>query len=357
MAAWKRHGGLEHFHDRLMQGMAERGYPRDFADRIYQQVLGFGSYGFPESHAASFALLTYVSCWLKCHQPAAFLAGLLNAQPMGFYAPAQLVNEARRAGVRLLPADVLHSDWDCTLERGAEGAPDVRLGLRMISKLPEAEAQRIVALRQADVACASLDDLAHRARLTRRALDALADAGALRGLAGHRHGARWAANGVQLLPGLLAGTAAGEKPVVLPAPAEGQEVLADYRSLGLTLGRHPLALLRARLAREHILAASELRGVADGQRVKVAGLVTHRQRPATASGVVFATLEDETGTANLIIWPRVMERQLEAVLGARLMLVEGELQSEQGVIHVIARDIRDCSGWLGGLRAPSRDFH
>ena len=364
MAAWKRHGGLEHFHDRLMQGMAERGYPQDFADRIYQQVLGFGSYGFPESHAASFALLTYVSCWLKCHEPAAYLAGLLNAQPMGFYAPAQLINEARRAGVRLRPADVLHSDWDCTLEPeqpvGAASAatvPAVRLGLRMISKLPKAEAQRIVELRKAGIAFADLNDLAHRARLTRRALDALADAGAVRGLAGHRHGARWAANGVQALPGLLAGAAPRENVIALPEPAEGQEILADYRSLGLTLGRHPLALLRERLTRKHILAASELRAIPSGRRVKVAGIVTHRQRPETASGVVFATLEDETGTANLIIWPKVMERQLEAVLGVNLMLVEGELQSEQGVIHVIASEIRDCSSWLGGLRAPSRDFH
>jgi error-prone DNA polymerase len=338
-------------------------------------VLGFGSYGFPESHAASFALLTYVSCWLKCHEPAAFLAGLLNSQPMGFYAPAQLVNEARRAGVQLLPADVLYSDWDCTLEpqchseRSEESTeeiprcarddtkPAVRLGLRMVSKLPEAEAQGIVELRKSGHRFADLDDLAHRAQLTRRALDALADAGALRGLAGHRHGARWAASGVEKLPGLLAGAAAREKPVALPEPAEGQEVLADYRSLGLTLGRHPLALLRGRLARGRVLAASELRNVPDGQRVKVAGLVTHRQRPETASGVVFATLEDETGTANLIIWPKVMERQRDAVLRASLMLVEGELQSEQGVIHVVARHIRDCSGWLGGLRAPSRDFH
>jgi error-prone DNA polymerase len=357
MAAWKRHGGLEHFHDRLMQGMAERGYPREFADRIYQQVLGFGSYGFPESHAASFALLTYVSCWLKCHHPAAFLAGLLNSQPMGFYAPAQLVNEARRAGVALRPADVLFSDWDCTLERDRVRGPVVRLGLRMISKLPEAEARRIVELRKTGVELAGLDDLAHRAGLTRRALNALADAGALRGIEGHRHAARWAATGVQPLPGLLAGAAAREEPPALPEPAEGQEILADYRSLGLTLGRHPLALLRERLARQRILAAADLRAVPAGARVKVAGIVTHRQRPETASGVVFATLEDETGTANLIIWPKVMERQLDAVLGASLMLVEGELQSEQGVIHVIARDIRDCSGWLGGLRAPSRDFH
>jgi error-prone DNA polymerase len=378
MAAWSRKGGLEHFHDRLMQGMAERGYSRDFADRIYQQVLGFGSYGFPESHAASFALLTYVSCWLKCHEPGAFLAGLLNAQPMGFYAPAQLVNEARRMGVKLRAVDVLHSDWDCTLERPChpeersdEGSPPseilrfaqddskpvVRLGLRMIAKLPEAEGRRIVELRHSGVAFADLNDLAHRAKLTRRALNALADAGALRGLAGHRHGARWAANGVQPLTGLLAGAAASEQPVALPEPAEGQEVVADYRSLGLTLGRHPLALLRGQLARQRILAADDLRHVPPGQRVKVAGLVTHRQRPETASGVVFATLEDETGIANLIIWPKVMERQLDAVLHASLMLVEGELQSEQGVIHVIARDIRDCSGWLGGLRAPSRDFH
>lgn len=233
----------------------------------------------------------------------------------------------------------------------------VRLGLRMIARLPEAEARRIVELRKSGVAFASLDDLAHRARLGKRALNALADAGALRGLAGHRHGARWAANGVERLPGLLAGAAASEKAVELPAPAEGQEIVADYRSLGLTLGRHPLALMRGRLTRQRILAAAELAGVPNGRRVKVAGLVTHRQRPETASGVVFATLEDETGIANLIIWPRVLERQRDAALHASLMLVEGEVQSEQGVIHVVARDIRDASGWLGGLRAPSRDFH
>ena len=235
--------------------------------------------------------------------------------------------------------------------------PVVRLGLRMVSKLPEAEAKRIVELRQAGQRFADLNDLAHRAQLTRRALNALADSGALRGVAGHRHGARWAANGVQRLDGVLAGAAASETPVPLPKPAEGQEIVADYRSLGLTLGRHPLALLRGRLARNRILAASDLRNVRNGEQVKVAGIVTHRQRPQTASGVVFATLEDETGTANLIIWPKVMEQQIDAVLGASLMLVEGELQSEQGVIHVIAREIRDCSGWLGGLRAPSRDFH
>jgi error-prone DNA polymerase len=356
MAAWKRKGGLEHFHARLIAGMRERGYTLEFAEQIFQQILGFGSYGFPQSHAASFALLTYSSCWLKCHEPAAFCAALLNSQPMGFYAPAQLVNDARRAGVRFRPADVACSDWDCTLEAGTDGAPEIRLGLNRVAGLPEAEGQRIVAARAA-AAFDSVQSLAERALLGRRALDALANAGALQSLAGNRHAARWSAAGVQRFDQLLSGASTAEPAIELPRPSEGQTVMADYRSLGLTLGRHPLALLRGRLERLSVVTARELKGIKNGRAVRVAGIVTHRQRPGTASGVVFVTLEDETGVSNLIIWPKVFEAQHDAVIGAMLMVVNGQLQSEQGVIHVVARRIEDYSRWLGGLPADSRDFH
>jgi error-prone DNA polymerase len=336
--------------------MKARGYADHFAEQIYQQILGFGSYGFPQSHAASFALLTYVSCWLKCHEPAAFCAALLNSQPMGFYAPAQLVNDARRNGVRFRSVDATISNWDSTLEADPDGNPEVRIGLRMAGGLPEAEAQRLLQART-ESPFTSVDDLANRAGLSKRALDALAEAGALATLAGHRHHARWSAAGVQRLQGVLSGSRLAETHLELPQPTEGQSLAADYRSLGLTLGRHPLALLRNRLARLRVVTAARLSQIRDGSGVRVAGLVTHRQRPETASGVVFATLEDETGIANLIIWPQVLESQRIAALGAQLMVVCGRLQSEQGVIHVIAREIRDYSAWLGTLQAESRDFH
>ncbi len=353
MAAWKRKGGLEHFRDKLMAGMQERGYAPAFAEQIYQQILGFSSYGFPQSHSASFALLTYVSCWLKCHEPAVFCAALLNSQPLGFYAPAQLVNEARRNGVRFRSADVGVSDWDCTLVPGPDGRPDVQLGLRLVAGLSEAQVRSLIAARP----FVSVEDLANRAGLTRRMLDALAEAGALQSLAGHRHTARWLAAGAQRLDAVLEGSSVEEPALALPAPTEGQSLLADYRRLGLTLGRHPLALLRHKLAALRVVTAESTKRIPNGRFVRVAGLVTHRQRPGTASGVVFATLEDETGTTNLIIWPKVMESQREAILGSRLMVVSGQLQSEQGVINVIARRVEDRSAWLGGLKADSRDFH
>ena len=355
MAAWQRRGGLDKFRDKLLTGMAARGYEAEFAEAIYRQILGFGSYGFPMSHAASFALLTYASCWLKCHEPAAFCAALLNSQPLGFYAPAQLINEARRAGVRFRPVDVQRSAWDCTLEAGADGAPEVRLGLNQVRGLPVTEGHGIAAARAAGP-FGSVQDLADRAGLGRRALDALAGAGALASLAGHRHGARWQAAGVRRQRDLLAGQAPREAPVPLPAPREGQDIAADYRSLGLTLGRHPLALLRPQLGRRRVCTAAALAGLPDGRLVRVAGIVTHRQRPGTASGVVFVTLEDETGSVNLVVWPRVLEAQREAVLGARLMLVHGRLQAADGVIHVVAGRIEDQSGLLGGLPVASRDF-
>lgn len=356
MAAWQRRGGLAQFEEQLKAGMRERGYTAEFAESIYQQILGFGSYGFPLSHSASFALLAYASAWLRCHAHPAFLAGLLNSWPMGFYAPAQLVSDARRHGVQLRAVDVQHSEWDCTLERGVESCADVRLGLRMILGLQESEAMRLVAART-DRTFADVDDLAHRAGVSRRGLQLLARAGALQGLTGHRRQALWSAIGVERLPGVLAGRSAKERPLELPRPSETDELIADYRSLGLTLGRHPLALLRTRLTKLKVQRAADLAQLQSGIRVRVAGLVTHRQRPETASGVVFISLEDETGIANLIVWPSVQEAQRQAIFFSRLLVAEGELQSASGVIHVVTHRARDYSHWLGALETSSRDFH
>ncbi|HUP91857.1 MAG TPA: OB-fold nucleic acid binding domain-containing protein, partial [Solimonas sp.] len=349
-------GGLEHFHDRLLRGMAQRGYSRPFAESIYQMVLGFGSYGFPESHSASFAVLAYASSWLKCHRPAAFVAGLINSQPMGFYPPSMLVQEARRAGVEVRAADVTLSDWDCTLEPDTHGRPAIRLGLRIVKGLAEAAAHAIVAARRVR-AFTGVDDLVHRARLDARARKALAQADALAALAGHRHRARWQALGVQDLPGFLDGHAGAEAVLELPAPAEGAEILNDYRSTGLTLRRHPLALLRPRLRRERVLRAADLAATPADRRVTVAGIVMFRQRPQTASGVVFVSLEDETGIVNLVVWPKVVEAQRRALLGANLLVVSGSLQKVDGVTHVIAEQLEDRSAWLGSLPLLSRDFH
>lgn len=356
MAAWKRKGGLEHFRDQLMSGMLERGYTPEFAEAIFKQVLGFGSYGFPMSHSASFALLTYASCWLKCHWPGAFCAALLNSQPLGFYAPAQLVNDARRNGVEFRKVDVCVSNWDCTLESDEESKPAVRLGLRMVKGLSEDEARRIESARGAN-AFRSVEDLTQRAMLNQRALNLLSRADALESLAGHRHDAHWSAAGVQRFDAVLRGREIAEQKIELPAPREGQTLIADYDSLGLSLGRHPLALLRRRLNRMRVVPAERLKDIASGRDIKVAGLVTHRQRPQTASGVVFATLEDETGTVNLVVWPKVFDQQREAFLGASLLVVKGELQSEQGVINLICHRFEDHSELLGSLQTNSRDFH
>ncbi|EIT71897.1 MULTISPECIES: error-prone DNA polymerase [Hydrocarboniphaga] len=356
MAAWKRGGDLEKYRDRLLAGMVERGYTAEFAEQIYQQILGFSGYGFPESHAASFALITYVSCWLRCNEHAAFVAALLNSQPMGFYSPSSLVNDARRAGVVFRPVDVLHSDWDCTLEPCERGEPEVRLGLRMVGSLHEDVACRIVAQRNAEM-FRSLEDMAHRVALDRGSLDLLAHAGALRNLTAHRNEARWRATGIERLPGALRGRAAQDQAIKLNAPSDTAETFADYQSIGLTLGQHPLSYLRQRLDRLHAVPAGRLHIYKDGSTVCVAGLVTHRQRPETASGVVFASLEDETGVTNLIIKAHVLDRYRGAALGSTLMVVRGELQNQQSVIHVIAKEIDDCSQWIGSLPIASRDFH
>jgi error-prone DNA polymerase len=359
MAAWKRRGGLEPYRERLLTGMARNGYTSEFAEQIYRQILGFGEYGFPESHAASFALLTYISSWLKCHEPAAFAAALINSQPMGFYSPAQITQDVRRNGVPVRPVDVSISDWDCTLEPddAAPGQqPALRLGLRLVRSLPRANAERIVAER-ARQGVASIDQLAARAQLSRRSIQALAAAGALGALSSHRHDASWQALGVERLPGLIAGLSASEPPAVLPAPTESQNILADYRHLGLTTGRHPLALLRPALTRRGFRSSSDLQRLADGSSVRVGGLVTHMQQPATASGVVFASLEDETGIVNIILWPKVFAAQRRCALESSLLVVEGTLQRRDRVAHVIAQRLHNRSAWLGGIRRDSRDFH
>ena len=356
MAAWKRKGGLEHLEQRLIRGMLDRGYAREFAERIYQQILGFGEYGFPESHSASFALLVYISAWLKRHHPAAFLAALLNSQPMGFYAPAQLVQDARRHGVEVQPVDVLASDWECTLEPCAGVAPAVRLGLLMVKGLSEAGAGRIVQARSQD-GITSVEELMRRAQLDRRELKCLAASDALVGIAGHRRLAYWQVAGVETAQHLLSDATIHETDPQLRAPSEGDGLVADYASLGLTLGRHPLALLRSRLKRMRLAAAEDVRRLPHGSAVRAAGIVIGRQRPDTTSGVVFVTLEDETGCVNVIVWRDLGERQRRELLGAQLMAVYGSVEREGEVVHVIARRLADHSELLGRLATQSRDFH
>ena len=420
MAAWRRRGGLEPFEQRLKEGMRARGYPDAFAEQIYRQILGFGEYGFPESHSASFALLVYVSCWLKRYEPAAFCAALLNSQPMGFYAPSQLVQDAQRHGVEVRPVDVTRSEWECTLEvddsrpvprphlpacgeggrlpRGAtpspsqgeggdggsadapsqarpqrdlhtptptlplggggscRGGPAIRLGFLMIKGFPEDAAKRIVAARRerpfADVA-----DLARRARLDAGDLKRLAAANALAALAPHRRRAYWDVAGVETRTHVLREAPVHEAEPTLVAPTEGEDLVADYASLGLTLGRHPLALLRERLHAMRLSTAEEIRTLPHGRVARASGIVTGRQRPDTASGVVFVTLEDETGYVNVVVWATLVERQRRELLGSRLMTVHGVIEREGDVVHLVARRLVDHTALLGRLMTRSRDFH
>ena len=357
MAAWKRKGGLEPFERQLIDGMQERGYTESFARQIFNQILGFGEYGFPESHAASFALLVYTSAWLKHYEPAAFCAALINSQPMGFYAPAQLVRDARAHGVEVRPVAAAISDWDCTLERQADGRAALRLGLRLTKHLSKEGAARLLSQR-AVRPFASVADLAGRAALDRRDLEALAAADALAGLAGHRHRAVWQVTGVErVLPLLPAETAADEGIPLLRAPLEGQDIVADYGSMGLTLRRHPLALVRGKLLKRGIIPAQELWERPNGEFVTTAGLVITRQRPGSANGVTFVTMEDETGYVNLIVWERVATAQRAALLDSRLLEVRGKLQREGDVLHVIAQRLTNLSALLGDLVVASRNFH
>jgi error-prone DNA polymerase len=357
MAAWKRKGGLEPFQKQLIEGMAKNGYDASFAHQIFNQILGFGEYGFPESHAASFALLVYSSSWLKHHEPAAFCAALVNSQPMGFYAPSQLVRDARSHGVEVRPVVLGISEWDCTLERREDGHPALRLGLRLVSHLSQEGARRLLEAR-AVRPFTNIADLAERAELNRRDLEALAAADALTDIAGHRHRAVWQVSGVErVLPLLPAETVAEEGVPLLRAPREGQDIVADYGSLGLSLRRHPLALLRDSLAKRGVIPNQQLWDQPNGRLVTAAGLVITRQRPGSAGGVTFVTMEDETGYVNLIVWERVATAQRAPLLESRLLLVRGKLQREGDVLHVVAQKLTNLSELLGDLVVASRNFH
>ncbi|EJM77806.1 DNA-directed DNA polymerase III PolC [Pseudomonas sp. GM55] len=357
MAAWKRHGGLEPHKERLAAGMKKNGYTAEFAAQIFEQIKGFGSYGFPESHAASFALLTYASCWLKCHEPAAFACALINSWPMGFYSPDQVLQDVRRHHLQVRPVDVRASDWDCSLEPISGAQPAIRLGMRMIKGFREEDARRIEAARSKG-AFADIADLGERARLDARAQEQLADAGALRGLAGDRHRARWEVAGVQKQLGLFAGLPSREEDAVsLPKPSVGEDLQADYASVGTTLGPHPLALLRSELKARRCRSSQELLDVEHGRPVSVAGLVTGRQRPATASGVTFVTLEDEFGNVNVVVWRDLAERQRRVLVGSQLLKVDGRWEKEGEVRHLIAGRLSDLSALLDGITVRSRDFH
>jgi error-prone DNA polymerase len=360
MAAWKRKGGLEHYYNRIVQGMLERGYTLEFAEAIFSQIQGFGEYGFPESHAASFALLAYASSWLKCHEPAAFLCALLNSQPMGFYSPSQLVQDAQRHGVEVRPVDIAISTWDSTLEERSgdpadAGQPAVRLGLSLQRGMRREAVERIEDAR-AIRPFASVADLARRANLDRTDLQVLAGANALASLAGNRREALWQAVGAVPDKDILRPTTVDEEMPVLATPSEGEEIVGDYRAAGLTLGRHPLALLRPRLLAQRFMPASALYDYKDGQLARACGLVTVRQRPGTANGVLFLTLEDETGNVNVIVWKSLVEQQRKEVLGAALLGVYGIWQRQGQVRHLVAKRLVDMSALLGRLDTHSRDF-
>ena len=400
MAAWKRKGGLEKFHEKLVKGMVRKGYPPDFAEAIFKQVLGFGDYGFPESHAASFALLVNVSAWLKHHEPACFLAALLDAQPMGFYSPSQLVQDARRHGVEVRPVDVMASDYGSTLEprsgdappaspgplpqspsrsqpvqpvqagadarhaarQGRPNQPSVRLGLKRVAGLGEAGAKRLLAAR-AEAPFTSTEDLALRAALDAKDMAALAAADALMALSGHRRQQVWDATAQRRAPALLKGVPIAEPLLQLPPAPEGEEILGDYVALGLTLRRHPLALLRTRLARMKLMSAEQLRPLPSGQTVRACGIVKVRQRPQTAKGTIFVTLEDETGNVNVIVWNHVVEAWREPLLKSQLLAVQGTWQRDDDsggeVRHLVATGFKDLTPLLGrlALSSRSRDFH
>jgi error-prone DNA polymerase len=371
MATFKKTGKIGLFHAKMIDGMVERGYERDFAERCFKQIEGFGNYGFPESHAASFALLVYVSSWMKCHRPAAFAAALLNAQPMGFYAPAQIVRDARDHGVTVLPPDVNRIGWDCDLERHDNGTLALRLGLRQIKGLKEEHAHRIAEVRADPTGArdyADPRDLMRRAGVGPPTLEILARGDAFRSMGLSRRQAFWVVRGLasaalepmraadEGLPLFLAAEARSgeavprpEPEVALPVAPIGEEVVDDYSALRLSLKAHPVALLRESLAGDGRQTCMVLDTQRDGRRIRLAGLVLVRQRPGTAKGVIFVTLEDETGVANLVVWANTFERYRRVVMTAKLLGVTGRVQREGRVIHVVVEHLEDLTGRLAWL--------
>ena len=364
MAAWKKKGGLEPFRDKLVKGMLGRGYTETFALQIYSQIKGFGDYGFPESHSASFALLAYVSSWLKYHHPAAFCCALLNSQPMGFYGPSQLIQDVQRHGVLVHPVNVNHSLWDCHLVSD-DGIAAIRLGLRMVKGLSFSGGQNLLSAR-GNGSFISIDDLLRRSGINGADSESLAAADALADLARDRHRAYWDVAGYSESLPLFSEQSkskatsdwpqAQEVDILLPKPSEAQNIVADYNSTGLSLRRHPMALLRPNFDRFHVCSAQRLPELKDGVYVKVAGIVTARQRPQTAAGVTFMTLEDETGFVNVVVWAALSQRCKETVHEARLLGVTGRLQIADGVVHVLAQELVDLSDHLSNMILRSRDF-
>jgi error-prone DNA polymerase len=358
MGAWRRPGVIDKFQKQLVEGMTGRGYDELFAERVFRQIRGFGEYGFPESHAASFALLVYVSAWLKRYHPAAFCASLLNCQPMGFYAPSQLVTDVRKHGVEVRQVDINHSDWDCTIESdGVLGDGDsvaLRLGLRMVRGLSESVARRVVCER-ARGEFESVWDVSGRVGLGEGEMSRLARADVFGSLEMSRRGALWDALADRSDQPLW-NDEIGEAAVELPERGEAEEVVADYRSQGLSLRGHPFQSVRPRVSRLGAVTAGDLRELRHGTSLAIAGLVLLRQRPSSARGVTFVTLEDETGMANLIIKPAVWERYHRVANSARAMLAFGTLQNQQGVVHLLVSRLVDLSEALGEVKLPSRDF-
>ena len=361
MATFKFTGGVSHFKDKLVSGMVAHGYTPEFAERTFSQIEGFGSYGFPESHAASFALIAYTSSWMKCWHPEVFCAALLNAQPMGFYAPAQIVRDARDHGVEVRPVCVNHSRWDCTLEPLGKSGFAVRLGMRMVRGLANADAAKLLAAR-ADEPFAGIDDLWRRAAVPIASLVRLADADAFRpAFALARREALWAIRALRNEPLPLFAAAAARAHAVVPEIDEpvvtlkpmtaGREVTEDYNHLGLTLRQHPVSFLREDLARRRVMTCADAAAMPDGRSVRVAGLVLVRQKPGSANGVLFVTLEDETGIANLVIWSTLFEKQRRVVLGARMLGVDGRIQREGEVVHIVASRLHDLSDALASVGA------
>lgn len=373
MAAWRRPGVIDQFRLKLLEGMRQRGLSEEFAERVFMQIRGFGEYGFPESHAASFALLVYVSCWLKHYYPAAFCAAILNSQPMGFYAPSQLVRDAREHGVTVAGVDVNHSQWECTLEPPSGGQPSdsplgratrqLRLGLLLIRGLPSAIGEKIVAARLAAGPYRDLADFTRRTRLGQAIVTQLADAGALESLAGDRRAAYWqslAQDTTAQELSLLEATGADVDdalPEFLQPMAPIEEVYADYETTGLSLRAHPVSFVRDQLDRLRVVTAGKLKELDDGKFVRVAGLVLLRQRPSTAKGITFVTLEDETGTMNLVLKPKIWERHYKVARRSNAWLVHGVLENREGIVHLVVGRIDDLTEQVAGLILKSRDFH